>query len=149
VREEKAKYVYAAIVVFILLTSIYVRLFFGPFLFQLPNIVAWSVGGVFFFVGSILFIKWRKLKDEIYKGILVTKGVYEHIRHPHYSSNILMAFGVSFLLQSLLFLLFAILNVIVLNEVARKEEDYLIKTYGAAYNEYMKKVRWRFIPLVM
>jgi protein-S-isoprenylcysteine O-methyltransferase Ste14 len=149
VREEKAKYVYAATVVFILLAGVYVRLFFGPFLFPLPNIVAWSVGGVFFFVGSILFIKWRKLKDEIYKGTLVTKGVYEHIRHPHYSSIILMAFGVSFLLQSLLFLLFAIFNVIVLNEVARKEEDYLIKTHGAEYEEYMKKVRWRFIPLVI
>lgn len=107
------------------------------------------MGVVFFFVGSILFIKWRKLKDEIYKGTLVTKGVYEHIRHPHYSSIILMAFGVSFLLQSLLFLLFAIFNVIVLNEVARKEEDYLIKTHGAEYEEYMKKVRWRFIPLVI
>jgi protein-S-isoprenylcysteine O-methyltransferase Ste14 len=149
VREEKAKYVYAATVVFILLAGVYVRLFFGPFLFPLPNIVAWSVGGVFFFVGSILFIKWRKLKDEIYKGTLVTKGVYEHIRHPHYSSIILMAFGVSFLLQSLLFLLFTIFNVIVLNEVARKEEDYLIKTHGAEYEEYMKKVRWRFIPLVI
>lgn len=148
-REEKAKYVYAATVVFILLAGVYVRLFFGPFLFPLPNIVAWSVGGVFFFVGSILFIKWRKLKDEIYKGTLVTKGVYEHIRHPHYSSIILMAFGVSFLLQSLLFLLFTIFNVIVLNEVARKEEDYLIKTHGAEYEEYMKKVRWRFIPLVI
>jgi len=147
--EEKAKYVYAATVVFILLAGVYVRLFFGPFLFPLPNIVAWSVGGVFFFVGSILFIKWRKLKDEIYKGTLVTKGVYEHIRHPHYSSIILMAFGVSFLLQSLLFLLFTIFNVIVLNEVARKEEDYLIKTHGAEYEEYMKKVRWRFIPLVI
>jgi len=30
-REEKAKYVYTAIVVFILLTGVYVKLFFGPF----------------------------------------------------------------------------------------------------------------------
>jgi len=47
VREEKAKYVYAATVVFILLAGVYVRLFFGPFLFPLPNIVAWSVGVYF------------------------------------------------------------------------------------------------------
>jgi len=148
-KEEKAKYVYASIVVFILLTGVYVRLFFGPFLFPVPNIVAWSVGGVFLLVGSILFIQWHKLKDEIYKGVLVTKGVYEYIRHPHYSSIILMMFGASFLLQSLLVILFAISNVVILNEAARKEEDYLIKTHGAKYEEYMKKVRWRFIPLVI
>jgi len=111
--------------------------------------VAWSVGGVFLLVGSIIFIQWHKLKEEIYKGVLVTKGIYEHIRHPHYLSIILMMFGASFFLQSLWVLIFAILNVIILNEAARKEEDYLIKTHGAKYEEYMKKVRWRFIPLVI
>ena len=95
-RKEKAKYVYTAIVVFIFLTGVYVKLFFGPLLFPIPNIVAWSVGGVFLLVGSIIFIQWHKLKEEIYKGVLVTKGIYEHIRHPHYLSIILMMFGASF-----------------------------------------------------
>ena len=148
-KEEKAKYLYITIVVLILSIGVCLRLFFGPFLFPIPKIVAWSVGGIFFLVGSIISNQWHKLKDEIYKGKLVTEGIYAHIRHPHYSSIILMMFGASFLLQSLLVFLFAILNVIILNQAAKEEEDYLIKKYGATYKEYMKKVRWRFIPLVI
>ena len=148
-REEKAKYVYLTIIVFVLLIGVCLRLFFGPFLFPIPNIVAWLVGGIFFLAGSIISYQWHKLKDKIYEGKLVTEGIYAHIRHPHYSSIILMMFGASFLLQSLLVFLFAILNVIILNQAAKKEEEYLIKTHGAIYKEYMKKVRWRFIPLVI
>jgi protein-S-isoprenylcysteine O-methyltransferase Ste14 len=148
-REEKAKYVYMTMVALILLIGFCLRLFLGPLLFSIPNILAWSVGIVFLLISSIIFNQWHKLKDRIYRGELVTEGIYKYVRHPHYSSIILMMFGVSFLLQSLLILLFAILNTIILNRAAKEEEEYLIKKHGNIYKEYMKKVRWRFIPLVI
>jgi len=125
--EGKAKYVYVTTVALILLIGICLRLSFGPLLFPIPNIVAWPVGGVFPLIGSMIFNKWHGLKDKIYGGELVTQGIYDHIRHPHYSSIILIMFGASFLTQSLLVLSFAILNVIILNQAAKEEEEYLIK----------------------
>ncbi|MCF3653254.1 MAG: isoprenylcysteine carboxylmethyltransferase family protein [Aigarchaeota archaeon] len=148
-RKEEAKYVYMTTVVLILLIGFCLRLFFGPLLFPITDVVAWSIGGIFLLISSIISYQWHKLKGKIYEGKLVTEGIYAYIRHPHYSSIILMIFGISFLLQSLLVFLFAILNVIILNQAAKEEEGYLIKKHGAIYEEYMRKVRWRFIPLVI
>uniref|UniRef100_A0A7J3X4Y1 Isoprenylcysteine carboxylmethyltransferase family protein n=1 Tax=Thermofilum pendens TaxID=2269 RepID=A0A7J3X4Y1_THEPE len=75
--------------------------------------------------------------------------MYARVRHPHYSSTILLVLGAALLPQSLPALLFAILNVVILYRAAKEEEEHLLETHGAAYEEYMKKVRWRSIPWVI
>jgi protein-S-isoprenylcysteine O-methyltransferase Ste14 len=148
-KKEKANYVYITIIVLILSICLCLRLFFGSFLFPIPNIVAWLVGGVLFLVGFVISNRWHKFSHKIYSGKLVTEGIYEYIRHPHYSSIIVAVFGASFLLQSLPVFLFAVLNVAILNQAAKEEEEYLIKTHGDAYKKYKEKVRWRFIPWII
>ena len=146
--KERAGRVYIAVVALVLLTSTYLRVLLGPLL-PIPNAVAWPAGGVLLLVGFTISHRWHRLKARIYAGELVTEGVYAHVRHPHYSSIILMVLGAALLLQSLPALLFAILNVAILYQAAKEEEEHLLETHGAAYEEYMKKVRWRFIPWVI
>ena len=79
---------------------------------------------------------------------LITTGVFSKIRHPMYLSLILMYLGLAIawgvvwmLLPSVLF---SALNVL----TAIKEEEFLRKKFSRQYEEYMRKVPWRWIPKV-
>ncbi len=141
--------IYISSIASVILLGVYFRVIYGPIFFPLPIVVAFFGGVVLVLCGGVMSFKWHELKDRIYSGELVTEGLYKYVRHPHYSSIILSVFGISLLLQSLLIFLFALLNTIILNEAAKREEKYLIKTFGNAYVEYMARVRWRFIPLLL
>jgi protein-S-isoprenylcysteine O-methyltransferase Ste14 len=80
---------------------------------------------------------------------LVTTGIYSRIRHPMYTSLILMYLGFSLawglvliLIPVFLFSLLAILT-------ALKEEEFLIIKFGDEYKYYMRKVPYRFIPKII
>ncbi len=150
-QKEKRKchllYIISTLLVFTI--GISLRLFSGPFLFPIPNIAAWLIGSILLLIGLTIFGWWHHFRHKIYEGKLVTEGVYRYIRHPHYSSIIVGMFGVSFLFQSMIFLLFSFFTVSGLNQHAKEEEEHLIKTYGDLYKKYMKRVRWRFIPRVI
>lgn len=68
---------------------------------------------------------------------LVTTGIYKHIRHPLYSSTILMIYGSSllftniliFILNTAVFLPFMIYR-------ARQEDAMLLETFGDSFLEY-------------
>jgi len=79
---------------------------------------------------------------------IVTTGIYSKIRHPGYLGLILMYFGVAFLFHNIL----AIVGSIILSSLqiltALAEEKYLIKKLREEYEEYMRRVPWRFIPKV-
>ena len=79
---------------------------------------------------------------------LVTTGVFSKIRHPMYLSLILMYLGfaiawgvVWMLVPSVLFSAWTVL-------IAFKEEEFLRQKFSRQYEEYMRKVPWRFIPRV-
>ncbi|HDQ15830.1 MAG TPA: hypothetical protein ENN45_02090, partial [Bacteroidetes bacterium] len=42
------------------------------------------MGIVVFILGSFLYFKWEMFWHKTYKGQLVTDGIFQHIRHPHY-----------------------------------------------------------------
>ncbi len=79
---------------------------------------------------------------------LVTEGIYSKIRHPLYISLILMHFGLAFAWGIVWILvpvvIFSILTVL----TAIREEDAMKEKFGEEYEEYMKRVLWRFIPKV-
>jgi len=79
---------------------------------------------------------------------LVTAGAYKYVRHPLYSSFLLLTWG-SYLFipsrQAGLLAIVATLNVIV---AARVEEKENLLYFGAAYSDYMKRTKM-FIPFVM
>jgi protein-S-isoprenylcysteine O-methyltransferase Ste14 len=80
---------------------------------------------------------------------VVQFGPYRWVRHPIYSSTMLL-FATYFLaLRAPLSLLFVVaVCLMYYAQKAKMEEDLMIETFGEKYLEYMGKVRYKFIPLV-
>ena len=79
---------------------------------------------------------------------LVSGGIYSKMRHPGYLGIILMYFGFAFawgivwlLLPVAIFILMTVLT-------ALREEEMMRKKFGKEYDEYIRRVPWRFIPKV-
>jgi len=80
---------------------------------------------------------------------LVTIGIYSKIRHPGYLGLILVYLGFPFASTSLLVFIPALIFAYPLYIQAKKEEEFLIKKFGKEYQDYMKKVPWKFIPKII
>jgi len=76
---------------------------------------------------------------------IVSSKIYSLIRHPQYFGGLLAHIGISFLLSSLLSLVFTPLVFLLNFLVAWKEEKELIKEFGIEYENYKEKVPM-FIP---
>ncbi len=79
---------------------------------------------------------------------LVIEGIYSKMRHPGYLGIILMHFGFAFawgivwlLLPVAIFILMTVLT-------ALREEKMMRKIFEKEYDEYVKRVPWRFLPRV-
>jgi protein-S-isoprenylcysteine O-methyltransferase Ste14 len=93
----------------------------------------------------------RRSGDPLYElektTVLVEEGIYRYIRHPMYSSLLLLAWGIFFKAPSWLGVLLAGLATAFLALTARAEEAEDIRYFGQAYREYMQRTR-RFIPFL-
>ena len=119
------------------------------FQIHIPGLVAWTVGGILLLCGVVLFAWWKNFWRKQHRGQLVTKGVYRYIRHPHYSSIIMLCLGGAILSSYLFaFLITAAIAISFFYWGAIREERELIKAHGEAYREYMKAVKGRFVPRV-
>jgi protein-S-isoprenylcysteine O-methyltransferase Ste14 len=78
---------------------------------------------------------------------LVTTGVYAYIRHPLYSSLLLLAWGVFFKAPGLPGMLLTLVATAFLIATARADEAECIQFFGSEYQEYMGKTK-RFIPFL-
>jgi len=78
---------------------------------------------------------------------LVTSGIYKYIRHPLYSSLLLLAWGVFFKAPTQTGITLALLATLFLNATAKADEAECIQTFGTDYQEYMKQSKM-FIPYV-
>jgi len=78
---------------------------------------------------------------------LVKSGVYKYIRHPLYSSLLLLAWGTFFKLPSLVGGGLVITATFFLIATAKADESECIQFFGAAYQDYMKQTK-RFIPFL-
>jgi protein-S-isoprenylcysteine O-methyltransferase Ste14 len=106
------------------------------------------IGLITFFIGSIIYFKWSIFWHKNYKGQLVTDGIFKYIRHPHYTSLIIVGFGLAFFFYSLAALLIAIIAVPIMVWSIIDEERILIKQYGYKYKEFMRNTPWRIIPKI-
>jgi len=80
--------------------------------------------------------------------VLVTSGAYHYVRHPLYSSFLLLTAGAYLLAPSVpggALAVFAALNVIV---AASAEERENLQYFGVAYSEYRKRTKM-FIPCIV
>lgn len=78
---------------------------------------------------------------------LVTSGVYAYIRHPLYSSLLLLAWGIFFKAPSLPGVSLVLVATAFLVATARADEQECMRFFGTQYQEYMRKTR-RFIPFL-
>ncbi len=78
---------------------------------------------------------------------LVTSGIYAYIRHPLYSSLLLLGWGIFFKIPSWPGIILALAITFFLFLTARADEAECIQYFGSAYQEYMQKTR-RFIPFL-
>jgi protein-S-isoprenylcysteine O-methyltransferase Ste14 len=76
---------------------------------------------------------------------LVTSGIYHFIRHPLYSSLLLLTWGIFFKLPNGWGVLLAVVVTFLLIATARADEEECLAYFGSAYREYMHLTKW-FIP---
>jgi protein-S-isoprenylcysteine O-methyltransferase Ste14 len=122
------------------------RMAFYPFI----NLVGWILvlGG--WAIHSYCHRTHRQAHEESKKvDSLVTSGPYSIVRHPMYASLTAMRFGVALAFGIVWVLVpataFSALDVL----TALKEEEFLAKKFGVAYEEYMRAVPRRFIPKIV
>ena len=76
---------------------------------------------------------------------LVTSGIYRYIRHPLYSSLLLLAWGIFFKHPELTPLILAVTATAFLIFTAKADEAECIRFFGPPYQEYMQRTKM-FIP---
>lgn len=78
---------------------------------------------------------------------LVTTGIYKYIRHPLYSSLLLLAWGIFFKLPSLTGITLAAVTSVFLFATAKADEAECVQFFGSAYQDYMQHTKM-FIPFL-
>jgi protein-S-isoprenylcysteine O-methyltransferase Ste14 len=79
---------------------------------------------------------------------LVTSGIYKYIRHPLYSSLLLLTLGIFFKLPSIASGALTVVAILFLIATAKADEAECIQFFGAEYKNYMQKTK-RFIPFMI
>jgi len=137
---------YAPLVLIILtgpLTALY-----NAWEIQIDKNASIIIGIIIFLLGTYVYFKWEIFWHKTYHGQLVTNGIFQHIRHPHYTSLLIIGFGLALFFHSLFVLIIAIIAIPIMIWSIIDEEKLLIKQYGDEYKKYMKKVPWRIIPKI-
>jgi protein-S-isoprenylcysteine O-methyltransferase Ste14 len=78
---------------------------------------------------------------------LVTTGIYHYIRHPLYSSLLLLTWGIFFKAPAWLGGSLALASTLFLLATARADEAECVRFFGPAYQAYMNRTK-RFVPFV-
>lgn len=123
-----------------------------PFLSDVP-VFLWSFGLIILLVGIIVHAWSRYERQEMASSWkmrddqkLITTGPYSRVRHPSYTSYFLSIIGLFMMMPSvitsILFIGFWGYSLIAINE-----EKELLKHFGGAYKEYMKRTG-RFFPKI-
>lgn len=121
---------------------------FGVWEIPLPKLATILFGLLIFSLGTYLYFKWEIFWHKTYTGQLVTTGIFEYIRHPHYTSLIIIGFGLAFFFYSLMALFLATIAIPIMIWSILDEEKQLIRQYGEEYKKFMKKTPWRMIPKI-
>jgi protein-S-isoprenylcysteine O-methyltransferase Ste14 len=122
--------------------------YYGVWEIPLPKFETIILGCIIFLLGTFVYFKWEIFWHKTYKGQLVTGGIFQYIRHPHYTSILIVGFGLALFFYSLFALVIAVIAIPIMIWSIFDEEKVLIKQYGEPYKEYMEKVHWRIIPKI-
>jgi protein-S-isoprenylcysteine O-methyltransferase Ste14 len=125
-----------------------------PF-YPLPNIL----GVVLLVVGYVIHLRYAHKEMKKYAvqahehstqpRAFVTSGPYSKVRHPGYSGLILIYFGFALGFGVVWVLIPAVIFTILTCLTAIREEGHLEERFGKEYQEYARRVPWRFVPKVV
>ncbi len=115
---------------------------------KINMITSITIGLITFLIGTFVYFKWEIYWHKNYNGQLVTQGIFKHIRHPHYTSLIIIGFGLAFFFYCTAALIIALISIPIMIWSIYDEEKLLIKQFGEKYKKYMKKVPYRLIPKI-
>ncbi len=121
---------------------------YNVFELPLPKLPTLFAGILIFFSGTLFYFKWEIFWHKTYNGQLVTTGIFKYIRHPHYTSLIIIAYGLALFFFSLAALFLATISIPIMIISIIDEEHLLIRQYGTDYKKYMKQTPWRMIPKI-
>lgn len=121
--------------------------------YALPSEVV-LIGVILFVIAYILYAEvlrenaYLSRTIEVQEGQkVIDTGLYAIVRHPMYSSTVILFLSMSIVLGSvyavLVFLLYPVIIVVRL-----KDEEELLQKELAGYSEYMQRVRYRLIPFI-
>jgi protein-S-isoprenylcysteine O-methyltransferase Ste14 len=110
------------------------------------------IGIILFITGIFIHILSHIKHPQAHKEVkeinyIVTTGIYSKIRHPGYLGIILAYLGMGLFLRNLVSIVLAFIFSLLLGITALKEEEELSRNFKE-YEEYKKKVKWRFIPKI-
>ena len=129
----------------------------GFVLFPFNNLYIQIIGFILVSLGFIQAIMARKtLSDNWTESYeyqikkdheLITKGIYEYVRHPIYGGLILVSTGALLVSGSYTFIAGLIIMLFAAEIFAKREEKLLTKHFGKKYIDYMKITK-KFIPFI-
>jgi protein-S-isoprenylcysteine O-methyltransferase Ste14 len=137
---------YAPILLMILIGPI--TPIYGIWKLQSNVVISIIIGIIIFIIGALVYFKWELFWEKNYHGQLITEGIFRYIRHPHYTSLLIIGFGLAFFFNSISALIIAIIAVPIMIISIIDEEKLLIKQYGKEYIEFMKKTPWKIVPYI-
>ncbi len=79
---------------------------------------------------------------------LVQDGIFRLIRHPMYTSLLVLAWGLFFKSPSIWGLALAVAAAILLTLMAKRDEAECLRSFGAEYENYMRRTKM-FIPYLV
>lgn len=128
--------------------------FEGPELHRIPG--GWSNLGIWTLIIVTLLMQYNatlylaKYSEKVVVPTAVVQfGPYRWVRHPIFSSTMLLFVTYCLALRAPLSLLFVVaVCLLYYRQKAEQEEALLVEAFGQSYIEYASKVRHRFIPFV-
>jgi protein-S-isoprenylcysteine O-methyltransferase Ste14 len=88
---------------------------------------------------------WRMGIDPNEKTQLIVTGPYAYVRHPIYALQSLLLLTSFVAVPNIMMLSVMVIAMLLLQWEARREERHLLRTHGADYAEYLRRVG-RFVP---
>lgn len=137
---------YAPILLMILIGPI--TPIYGIWKLQTQILISIILGIIIFMIGTFIYFQWELFWEKNYHGQLITEGIFRYIRHPHYTSLLIIGFGLAFFFNSIAALIIAIIAIPIMILSIIDEEKLLIRQYGKEYIEFKKKTPWKIIPYI-
>lgn len=116
------------------------------------QLISWIflTGSAYFGIAGFILLLNRGKPEKNFENttVLVKTGLYKYIRHPLYSSLLLIGTGIMLKDPASLQVALGVINIIALWYTATTEEKEMVRKFGEDYSEYMKETKM-FIPYVI